>query len=658
MDNDCDGSADSGVGSTWYADADGDGYGDVGESALECSAPVGYVADDTDCDDADGAVNPAAAEACDGLDNDCDGVVDEGGTTVTYYADVDGDGYGDAGSTVASCALPAGYVADNTDCDDSRADISPGATEVCDGLDNDCDAQIDDDDASLDASTGTTWYADADGDGYGDDTSTTTACDAPLGTSALGGDCDDADVAYNPGASETDCADPADYNCDGSVGTVDLDGDGYYACEECNDGDAAINPAGTEVCDGADNDCDGSVDEADAADASLWYADADGDGFGDAGAATGACTVPVGYVGDDTDCDDAQSGVNPAETEVCDGLDNDCDGLADDGVAMGTYYTDADSDGYGDASVATSACSAPAGSVEDGSDCDDADSAVNPGATEVCDSADNDCDSFVDEGVKTRYYADNDADGYGDLSTTTSACSAPAGYVTDSADCDDADATINPVAPEVCDGADNDCNGTVDDGFVRETWYDDADGDGFGDAATAYTTCDGAPLGYVADDTDCDDLDAAVSPVATEACDGIDNNCDGAIDEGGVCPCDVEEYGGHAYMVCTTGAAWTTASTNCSTYGYDLVALDDAAENAWVTSIVVLYGGGNWWTGLNDRSVEADYVWSSGATFSFSNWAPGEPAGHGPSDCVKLKASTGQWSDHNCASGFSYVCEL
>ncbi len=582
IDDDCNGLVDDDdpgvIGQpTWYVDADGDGYGDDGTAFLACAglpndasqggdcndadaayhpgAPetdctdpndyncdgsVGYADADGDgypacqeCDDGNAAVNPGATEVCNGVDDNCDGQVDEAGAAgeTTFYADLDGDGYGDPAAPSTGCSAPAGTVADDTDCDDSRADINPAAGEICDGLDNDCDTLVDDADPSLDLATASSWYIDGDADGYGAGTATL-ACAAPAGTSTLDGDCNDADPAYNPAASETDCTDPNDYNCDGSTGYVDADGDGYAACAECDDGNAAINPEATEACDGVDNDCDGVVDESDATDATLWYADNDGDGYGDPATATPGCAAPEGYVANSADCDDYDAGVNPSETEVCNGKDDNCDGVIDESTAADapTWYTDADSDGYGDPSRDTVSCAPPSGSVADDTDCNDADGTIHPGATEVCNGVDDDCDGGIDEGVTNPWYADTDGDGFGDPASVTATCTQPAGSVADSTDCDDSNAAINPAAAEICDGIDNNCDGLVDNGASDvATWYTDADGDGYGDPASATSACS-APAGAIADNTDCDDRNAAVNPAAVEICDGIDNNCDGSTD--------------------------------------------------------------------------------------------------------------------------------
>ena len=148
------------------------------------------------------------------------------------------------------------------DCNDHDADIHPGAEELCDGQDNDCDGSIDEG-VPVDA---TAWYADADGDGYGTDTDPQTACTEPRGYSEYGGDCDDTNATFHPGAQESDCTDPLDYNCDGSVGYADADSDGFAACEDCDDNDALTYEDAEETCDDADNDCDGEIDE-DATDA-------------------------------------------------------------------------------------------------------------------------------------------------------------------------------------------------------------------------------------------------------------------------------------------------------------------------------------------------------------------------------------------------------
>jgi uncharacterized repeat protein (TIGR03803 family) len=205
-------------------------------------------------------------------------------------------------------------------------------------------------------------------------------------------------------------------------------------------------------------------------------------------------------------------------------------------TALVTFYLDGDGDGYGDNSKPVQACSAPQGSfskyfVTDNTDCDDSKASVHPGAAEVCNGVDDNCDGQIDEGVKTTFYADTDGDGYGNNSITTQACSAPTGYVSDNTDCDDTKASAHLNATEVCNGVDDDCDGQIDEGIPTVTYYRDGDRDGYGNPADNVTSCS-PPTGYVTNSTDCDDTKSSIHPGAVEVCaNGIDDNCNGLTDE-------------------------------------------------------------------------------------------------------------------------------
>ncbi len=379
---------------TWYSDEDGDGFGNPDSpTELDCLyTDGGYVLNDDDCDDSDRQIFPGADEICNSLDDNCNGDTDENPTDgSTFYEDKDGDGYGNADSATITCSQPSGFVTVAGDCDDLNNMVRPDAYEYCNELDDDCDGLVDED-------VMLTWYLDQDGDGWGIETDTTEACLQPSGYAFLAGDCDDEDPAYNPTADESDCSDPNDYNCDGSVGWEDADADGYPACEDCNDNNDLIFPGASEFCNLSDDDCDGVVDEADADDAATWFMDADGDGHGDETLEQISCYQPDGYVSDASDCNDADASIYPGAPEYCDNIYNDCDAELDEGALdADTWYNDFDGDGYGDAGVATAACDTPVGYVSDASDCDDTDETVHPGSDDYCNGVDDDCDGAVDE---------------------------------------------------------------------------------------------------------------------------------------------------------------------------------------------------------------------------------------------------------------------
>ena len=443
--------------------------------------------------------------------------------------DADGDGFTD-------------------DCDDNDPDVFPGATEYCDGLDNDCDNQVDEDPAD-----GETWYADDDGDGYGDPNVESISCEAPAGYVANSGDCDDTDALFNPGTVESDCEDENDYNCDGSVGWADADGDGFAACLDCDDSNANVNDDALEICNTLDDNCNGFTDEDDPGltDGTIFYGDSDGDGHGGQQYEAIGCEVPAGFVDNNDDCDDLEPLTYPSAAEICDEEDNDCDGTVDEGVGL-LWYADADGDGYGDATSATTACNMPAGYSANGDDCndsaaatnpsayeicdgsDDTSAAIHPAAAEICDGSDNNCDGSTDDASATdatTWYADADNDTYGNPASSQVACSAPSGHVTDSSDCDDTNSGVHPTATETCNDLDDNCDGATDEG-VLSTFYADFDSDGYGSPNISQEACT-APAAYVSDNTDCDDVDGNINPGGTEVCDASndDEDCDGSADD-------------------------------------------------------------------------------------------------------------------------------
>ena len=476
-----------------------------------------------DCDDTDPLISPFAA------DLSVDGVDDD--CDGIDGPDEDGDG---------AAALAAG----GTDCDDEDPAVRPGQIELCNGADDDCDGTVDGV-----TPAGDPWFRDADEDGAGDPLDVLLACAAPAGYVVTGDDCDDSD--------------------------------------------ALSSPTGVEVCEhptlgaGVDEDCDGLVDEGETPDGVTFWIDDDQDGVGDDDQPLVACAQPLGAAAVPGDCDDDLAAVFPGAAEVCNGVDDDCDGAADELGAAGQapFYLDADGDGYGVTATVVMACSQPPGAAVFPDDCDDSDPAINPGAVEtcaattdlncdgsvqfedvdgdgtaacedcndlnpsinpnapeLCDLVDSDCDgSIVDyysnlDGDGLPDCVDDDDDGDGDLDATDCAPLDPSSYF---------------GAPEFCDGVDSDCDGSIVDGF------DDFDTDGTPDCIDIDDDNDGE-----ADVTDCAPLDPATFPGAVEQCDGIDNNCDGVSDSCGASSADAVLYG-------PTGGAEAGASVTLGDLGGD-----------------------------------------------------------------------------------------
>ncbi len=543
-DDDCDTAIDEGVTATFWVDADGDGYGDVVDAtgAIACFRPDGYAGTHDDCDDTSGSIHPGAYDACDsgsvdddcngtendppggcscidgatqacplsgacaagtqtcvmgawsmgcsiaptdeicnGVDDDCNGVVDDL-LRVSCYADGDNDGWaGDGASAATQCPVsgrdsvggcPPGWTnrapsGSSIDCDDARSDISPLGIEACSDLspaprDEDCDGAIDE-------SVSVLCYTDADEDTYAPSSaSSVSRCidpsRAPVGGCPFGNtnrapgsiastDCDDAHVVAHPGAAEVCDPTRIDEDCDGVANPVTL-------CA-CANGDTRMCPlpgrcaSGTQTCSSG-----------------MWS----------------ACSVtPI--------------------VETCNAMDDDCDGVVDNGV-LTTWYADCDRDGYArTGALSTRACAAPisppmsctggswTSSAPSGTriDCNDAITDIHPGATESCNGIDDDCSTGGGS------LAAEDADG--DAHTASGYASCTGGYPRD--DCDDTRAAMHPGASEVCNGLDDDCS-SGGGALAAE----DRDGDMH--TSDSYTLC---TTGFPQDD--CYDTNAAVHPGVT-----------------------------------------------------------------------------------------------------------------------------------------------
>ena len=362
VDNDCDGLTDEEGAQgcmVFYKDKDKDGYGVTWDKRCLCSEVEDYTALlPGDCDDNSGLVSPAGEEVCfDSIDNDCDSLTDEEGALgcVVFYYDGDQDGYGLQGLSKCLCLPEAPYTATlHNDCNDNDPTVNPEMIEVCNEKDDDCDG-----DANEVGALGCSiFYEDKDGDGYGVGDGVCLCHEKGFFRARATGDCDDENPNVNPGQKE-DCSTFEDDNCnpfdDEAIGCVyyyyDKDGDGYGTsisaclCEpsgfftapvagDCDDNDAKVNPSKAEMCNGKDDDCDGETDEylpEAPSDCTIFYWDEDGDGYG---VSPWKCMcypenefrATVSH-----DCDDKNANVFPNALEVCDGLDNNCNGYTDEG---------------------------------------------------------------------------------------------------------------------------------------------------------------------------------------------------------------------------------------------------------------------------------------------------------------------------------------
>jgi hypothetical protein len=514
IDNDCDNKVDSADSQckNICTDVDGDGYGNPGHSSCTNGGA-------TDCNDNNVAINPGATDtSCNGVDNNCSGTADDG-----YVPTPTSCGVGECAAS-GQLECQSGVEVDTCVAGTPVAESPIGFPVCSDGLDNDCDGTTDG------ADLGCAPCTDNDGDGYGSNNDP--SCQFS------GVDCNDDDAAINPGGDDVNC-NGVDEDCIGGADSgyvVTPTNCGIGACAssgqiECQSGaevdTCVILPAGTEgpfpgpTCsDGIDNDCDGLTDGVDS-DCSSLDSDDDGDG----------------YTENQGDCDDTNNTVYPGAPLICDGLDNNCDGYKD-------YLTDEDKDGDG-----VPWCSG---------DCNDNNPLRYPGNQEgpfgdaTCsDGIDNDCDNKIDaaDSQCQNICTDVDGDGYGNPGHS----SCTNGSATD---CNDNNAAINPGATDAnCDGVDGNCSGTADDQYVPSPTNC-----GVGEcAASGQVECQSG----VEVDTCAAGTPVAESPVGSPECgDGLDNDCDGLIDQvpgiedPGCAACtdnDGDGYGSNGDITCANG---------------------------------------------------------------------------------------------------------
>ena len=482
---------------------------------------------------------------CDNKDNDCDGATD--GHTFT---DIDKTACLHKGVCKAGeAAIQAKCVAGSWTCDYTLVADYEAAETLCDAKDNDCDGEVDVFSGAPAASSGVAELLCAEGCEVGE------ACDAI-------GEC---------GMGTLECAGVAF----GVVCTTDLGGSGY---------DGAGAPSHTEVCDNKDNDCNGATDDHPDA-----YLDPvtkspvpmleECHGYGTCGQANGV-----------VQCSSASSGTHPwnglgytcstnpdggsyaGSDEVCDGEDDDCDGLTDEGMVYGSVPLKAACDGVGECSTGVVECGLDAGGAPVTTCSTNPNGSAYGGSEEVCDDKDNDCDDEVDEGLMwDRFWYTNSKEeliALGEGCIGTGLCGAKeAGKVECRSDggvtCStNADGTESKATTESCDGKDNDCNGVTDDDYE---WGGSPLGqpcDGVGACGVGTVECN--PAGNATCTTNPDGSDAENT---VEKCDKIDNDCNGVTDDTDVMLLGKEDIGCKLNGVCTrqnVGTSCGDGTWNCN----------------------------------------------------------------------------------------------
>ncbi len=539
IDDNCNGTVDEGLTVTCYPDGDNDGYAPAGAAAVQsCPAagrtsfggcPTGQTnrvpaGTNIDCNDTTSTTNPAMPEVCDGamVDEDCDGTPNP--STLCACS----------GVATRTCTLPGACASSTQTCSSgSWGACSTGpVTEACNGIDDNCNG-------ATDEALTITCYADADNDGYAAVGATTTPiCPVP-GRTAVGG-CPTNLTNRAPAPGNTDCSDT----------------------------NSAINPGASELCDGpmVDENCDGVTNPAALCACS--------------GSGTRPCPLPGACASGTQSCVSGAWGSCSivAVGESCNAVDDNCNGSIDEGLTV-TCYTDADNDGYPAAgaspvqrcpdSTRTSAGGCPANLTYRAPapatvDCNDASATVNPGAVEQCDAAmvDENCDGTANppalcacSGTATRTCASPGACAAG-----IQACASGAWGT----------CSIVPVA-ETCNGVDDNCNGSIDEGLTAGPCFVDADSDGYG-TGIGQTLCRDAtrgafgfcPTGRTTTSGDCNDGNAAVRPMVTEVCNGVDDDCNGVADNTFACPAGRTRTGTDMYGSCASIGGVYTCRSDCS----------------------------------------------------------------------------------------------
>ncbi len=205
--------------------------------------------------------------------------------------------------------------------------------------------------------------------------------------------------------------------------------------------------------------------------------------------------------------------------------------------------------------------------------------------------------------------------------------------------------------PDASLGGDDSPDGSVSSGLGSS--------DGAGDVAMGDVGPDLDPLPPDAAEPD---LEPDVARCEPEVCNGLDDDCDGQVDEGAGCPCDVVARDDSAYLVCAQPRSWAGARMHCMQHGYDLAVVEDAGEDAFLFNEINRRGFHGSWIGLNDLLEERTWVWLDGEPVGYEHWDQGEPNDGGDGEDCGIIMTTprraSEWDDRPCGDERAYLCEV
>ncbi len=396
------------------------------------------------------------------------------------------------------------------------------------------------------------------------------------------------------------------------------------------------DPAAPDLCNGFDDDCDpSSADGADEPGIGEPCDDArDADLCADG---TQAC------IGGFLVCD-GDDGDQPDEVELCNGLDDDCDPSTPDGSAEVTLGGSCDDDDADLCPDGTWSCADGALACGGG----------GPSPMELCNGVDDDCDPSTPDGSEDPGVGAACDDADADL------CAEGALACVDGALACVGDDGDQPDEVELCNGLDDDCDPGTPDGMGDPSLGRPCDGGDSDRCEEGMWICDSGSMRCTDGSGD-----------SIESCNGLDDDCDGSVDEGAGCPCThrVNPNDGHGFIFCGGWGdqrSWTDARDWCrgGGRGYELARVDSRGEMRWIDQqLDDIAGNRRWWIGANDRVAEGTYAWTDGSSATYTNWRSGEPNNAGDEDCVHVdpqsdgRDTRGGWNDADCGLSDRFVCE-